>query len=108
VATGLAIFMGWAYDVIGRQPTLILGLSGMVVFMTLMPKFGQEMSALYGGRIMFGIFTHLVIYNPLIQDFVKPISRGMGYALTISGSFLGLLMSYWLSTYYFYPSNAES
>lgn len=107
VATGLAIFMGWAYDVFGRQGTIILGLLGMTVFMTLMPTFGESMSGLYAGRILFGIFTHLVLYNPLIQDFVKPKSRGMGYALTICGSILGLLLSYWLSTYHYTPATED-
>lgn len=112
VSTGLAIFMGWAYDIFGRHSTIIIGLLGTTVFLTLMPTFANfgessSLSGLYTGRILLGIFTHLVIYNPLIQDFVKPKSRGMGYAVTICGSIIGLLLSYWLSCFRYTPEEEE-
>jgi MFS family permease len=39
VCTALAIFFGWAYDVCGRQATVICGLIGMTIFLTLLPAF---------------------------------------------------------------------
>jgi hypothetical protein len=54
------------------------------------------MSSLYFGRILFGLGVHLVLYNPLILDYVKKESRGMGFALAIGGSILGLLVAYWM------------
>jgi MFS family permease len=95
IAALFAILFGWAYDIFGRQVTLICGLFGMIVFLCILPSFAG-MGTFSAGRIFFGLFSHLVLYNPLIQDYVKPKSRGQGFALTICGSIFGLLIAYWM------------
>jgi len=79
----------------------------MTLFLCLMPAFSSTMSSLYIGRILFGLAVHLVLYNPLILDYVKKESRGMGFALAIGGSILGLLVAYWMLDSIEYNPDAE-
>lgn len=95
VATCLALLFGFAYDIFGRQVTLICGFFGMIVFLSILPAFAG-IGTFSTGRIFFGLFSHLVLYNPLIQDYVKANSRGQGFALCICGSIFGLLIAYWM------------
>jgi MFS family permease len=95
VATCLALLFGFAYDIFGRQVTLICGFFGMIVFLSILPAFAG-IGTFSTGRIFFGLFSHLVLYNPLIQDYVKAKSRGQGFALCICGSIFGLLIAYWM------------
>ena len=79
--TLLSFFMGQAYDITGRKKIIGVNFIILAILAATIPYTSPSIFWLGVSRVGLGIFSHFLISNPLILDYVKEPSRGRAVVL---------------------------
>lgn len=84
--------IGYAYDIIGRFWFLIPSLFLLIIQMALLPYSAPRLWNLTLFRAIMGCLMRIVFINPLVIDYVKNESRGLGMGIASYGFVFGELL----------------
>jgi len=91
-STLLTPFMGYAYDIIGRKMIIIPAILALAVQLSLIPYSAPHFWLLMIFRSVMSILMRLVLVKPLVMDYIKSESRGVGVGLAGYGFIFGELI----------------
>lgn len=83
--------MGFVYDIVGRYWVVIISLFLLAVQLSLVPHSAPDFTLLFAFRAVMSCLMRIVLVNPLILDYVKSDSRGIGMSIVTYGFVFGEL-----------------
>ena len=92
VATILTPFMGYAYDIVGRYWVLIPTVFLACFVIAIIPYSAPHFWLLAVFRSMLSTLIRTVLVKPLLLDYIKSESRGLGVSLGAYGFIFGELI----------------
>ena len=92
VATILTPFLGYFYDLFGRKWIVVPMFFIVSIFIALMPYSAPLFWRLAIFRGLLVVSQRLIHVNPLVIDYVKSESRGLGIALASLGLVVGEML----------------
>ena len=85
-------FIGYVYDIVGRFWFLVPSIFFLAIQLALLPYTSPNFFLLVALRALMGCFMRIIFINPLILDYVKSESRGLGMGLATYGFVFGELL----------------
>ena len=83
--------MGFVYDIAGRYWVMNVSLFLLAVQLSLIPHSAPDFTLLFALRAVMSCLMRIVLVNPLILDYVKSDSRGVGMSIVTYGFVFGEL-----------------
>lgn len=91
-STILTPFMGFLYDIIGRKLLIIPAMLGLAFQLSLIPYSAPHFWLLMVFRAVMSVLMRLVLVKPLVMDYIKSESRGVGVSIAGYGFIFGELI----------------
>ena len=85
-------FMGYVYEICGRYWLVVPGVFLTVINFFLFPLVAPSLTALCAFRSVFSVLVGIVMYNPLVADYIRSESRGHGMGIIVYGSIFGHIL----------------
>ena len=88
-STILTPFMGYAYDIVGRKGIIITCIFILAVVFAFLPFSAPFIWLLIIFRTVIGFLIRFTLSNPLVLDYIRSESRGLGMGLITYGFVFG-------------------